>query len=128
MVSQIRVCSKNCFILRDYQSIKVNYTTRNAFSEHPCNGCFRLHHIKYKISHTNSSLCKYTDINAIFERCTEVATAGVMLKKIFLKLSQNWQENTSFGISYLIKFQESSFFVEHLRATTSGFRWKSQNN
>ena len=35
----------------------------------------------------------------------EAATGGVLLKKVFLKTWQNWQENTCARVSFLIKRQ-----------------------
>ena len=35
----------------------------------------------------------------------EAATAGVLLKKVFLEISQNSQENTCVRVSFLIKLQ-----------------------
>ena len=40
----------------------------------------------------------------------EAATGGVLWKKVFLKISQNSQENTCAGVSLLIKLQASSNF------------------
>ena len=42
--------------------------------------------------------------------------------EVFLKISQNLHYNTSIGVSYLIKFQGSGNFYEHLfcRATANG--------
>ena len=37
--------------------------------------------------------------------CTEVATGGVLEIKVFLEVSQNSQENTCSGVSFLIKLQ-----------------------
>ena len=36
---------------------------------------------------------------------SEVATGGVLLKKVFLKISQNSQENTCASVSFLMKLQ-----------------------
>ena len=36
---------------------------------------------------------------------TEAAIRGVLLKKVFLKISQNSQENTCARVSFLIKLQ-----------------------
>ena len=36
-------------------------------------------------------------------RVTEAATGGVLLKKVFLKVSKNSQENTRARVSFLIK-------------------------
>lgn len=85
MVFRIRICNcvdtfgKNCFILRDYQSIKVNCTTRNAFPEHPCDGCFRMNHIKYKISHTNSSLCN------LWHQCNSLEVCRSSHRRCYVK-------------------------------------------
>ena len=38
---------------------------------------------------------------------SEAATKGVLRKKVFLKISQNWQENTCARGSFLIKLQAS---------------------
>ena len=38
----------------------------------------------------------------------EAATGGVLLKKVLLKFSQNSQENTRVGVSFLIKLQASA--------------------
>ena len=42
-----------------------------------------------------------TDVN----KGTEAATGGVLCKKVFLKISQNSQENTCARASFVIKFQ-----------------------
>ena len=44
----------------------------------------------------------------------EAATRGVLLKKVFLEMSQNSQENTCAKASLLIKLKA---FSEHLRTT-----------
>lgn len=74
MVFRIRVCNcvdtfgKNWFILKDYQSIKVNCTTRSAFSEHPCDGCFRMNHkiqdFSYKLQfmQTHRHQCNFLEV------------------------------------------------------------------
>ena len=36
----------------------------------------------------------------------EAATGGILLKKVFLEISQNSQENTSARVSFLIKLQK----------------------
>ena len=43
----------------------------------------------------------------IFLFSAETATGGVLLKSCFLKISQNSQENTCVGVSFLIKLQAS---------------------
>ena len=43
--------------------------------------------------------------NIMSTRCTEAATGGVLYKRVFLKISQNSQENTCATISFLIKLQ-----------------------
>ena len=35
-------------------------------------------------------------------QCTEAVTRWCSVKKVFLKVSQNSQENTSFGVAFLI--------------------------
>ena len=35
----------------------------------------------------------------------EAVTRGVLCKKMFLKISQNWQESTCVRVSFLIKLQ-----------------------
>ena len=39
----------------------------------------------------------------------EAATVGILLKKVFLKILQNSQENTCVGVSFLIKPQTCNF-------------------
>ena len=39
---------------------------------------------------------------------TEAATRGVLLKKVFLEISQNSQENTCARVSFLIKLQAAA--------------------
>ena len=41
------------------------------------------------------------------------------MKKMFLKISQNSQENTCAGVSFFNKFLRTPFLIEHLRATAS---------
>ena len=60
---------------------------------------------------------------------SEAATRDVLYKKVFLKISQNSQENTCARVSFLIKLQAWSFFLfscefceifaEHLWKTVS---------
>ena len=69
----------------------------------------------------------------------EAATRGVLIKKVFLEISQNSQENTCASLSFLLKLSDfikkerlaqvfscefceiskKVFFIEHLQ-TTSG--------
>ena len=44
---------------------------------------------------------------------TEVFPQKCTVKNVSLKFSQNSQENTDVGVSFLIKLQ--AFFIEHLR-------------
>ena len=50
-----------------------------------------------------------TNVNVLFQSWnyfkTEAATRGVLSKKVFLKISQNSQENTCATVSFLIKLQ-----------------------
>ena len=68
-------------------------------------------------------MCKHDEII--------VATRVVLSKKLFLKTSQNSQENTCAGVYFLIKLQVSgeisknTFFKKHLR--TTGFSLPSQH-
>ena len=60
---------------------------------------------------------------------TEAVTGGVLWKNMFVKTSQNSQENTCLGVSFLIKLNntgvflwilwnfKNNFFTEHLRTT-----------
>ena len=82
--------------------------------------------------------------NRKHEKFTKAATGGVLLKKVFLEISQNSQENTCASDSFLIKFQalsnfikkesltqvlsfkfceisNNTFFIEHLLTTASEF-------
>ena len=47
---------------------------------------------------------------------SEAATGGVLWKKVFLKISENSQEDT-FGL----RIFKITFFAEHLWTTASGF-------
>ena len=42
-----------------------------------------------------------------YDENTEAATGGVLLKKVFLKISHNSQENICVRVSFLIKLQDS---------------------
>ena len=54
----------------------------------------------------------------IGDNVSEAAARGVLLKKMFLEISQNSQENTCARVSFLIKLQaKNTFFTEHLRVT-----------
>ena len=62
-------------------------------------------------------LCSHTKIDFIWvikivktvklidTKYSEAATRGVLYKKVFLKISQNSQENTCARVSFLIKLQ-----------------------
>ena len=77
-------------------------------------------------------------------KCQKAATEGVLLKKVFLEISQNSHENTCARDSFLIKLQalsnfikkeplaqvfsckfceisKNTFFIEHLLTTASEF-------
>ena len=78
---------------------------------------------------------------------TEAATGGVLLKKLFLKISQNSQENTCARVSFLINCKseacnfirketlalmfsgefceifKNTYFEEHLQTTASTPKW-----
>ena len=40
-----------------------------------------------------------------YKQLAEAATRGVLQKKLFLEISQNWQKNTCARVSFLIKLQ-----------------------
>ena len=42
-----------------------------------------------------------------FKQSSEAATAGVLQKKVFLKIFKNAQENTCVGVSFLIKLDQA---------------------
>ena len=44
---------------------------------------------------------------------SEAATRGILLKKVFLKISQNLQENTRARVCFLIKLQGSRLLSYH---------------
>ena len=50
------------------------------------------------------STLKYIKYSSYLEN-TEAATRGVLWKKVFLKISQNSQENSFVRVSFLIKLQ-----------------------
>ena len=52
-------------------------------------------------------------------KIAEAATEGVQRKKVFLEILQNSQENTCARVSFLIKLQAYTFFIEHLWTTAS---------
>ena len=60
--------------------------------------------------------------------CNRSIPPEVYCKKCVLKFSQNSQENTDVGVSFLIKFQ--AFFIEHLRWLLRGFlkTWRLLKN
>ena len=54
------------------------------------------------------NLIRFTTIWEVKYR--EAATGGILQKKVFLKISQNSQENTCARVSFLIKLQAASVF------------------
>ena len=57
-----------------------------------------------------SQIISYNLIRFLFK---EAATWGVPQKKVFLEISQNWQENTCAIVSFLIKLQaEACNFIK----------------
>ena len=56
-----------------------------------------------------------------FFHCSEAATGGVLLEKVFLEISQKSQENACARVSFLITLQAETFFTEYLSATGSDF-------
>ena len=92
----------------------------------------------FRVLHVTTNLGKCIDYRT--------ATGGVLLKKMFLKISQNSVENTCARVFFLIKLQaacnfiktetlaqvfsrefcenfKSTFFTEHHRATASVTTW-----
>ena len=61
---------------------------------------------------------------------TEVFLKKCTVKNVFLKFSQNSQENTDVGVSFLIKFQAFLLFIEHLWWLLKGFlkTWRLLKN
>ena len=59
--------------------------------------------------------------------CTGAANRGVLWKKVFLKISQNLQENTCVRLCHrcfpvnFAKFLRTTFFIEHLQTTAYVF-------
>ena len=51
-----------------------------------------------------ASLCNISNYFGV----SEAATRGVLLKKVFLEISQDSQENTCARVSFLIKLQASA--------------------
>ena len=54
---------------------------------------------------TNTSFFRITDIFLKTDDPTEAARRGVLQKMVFLKVSQNSQENTCARVSFLIKLK-----------------------
>ena len=55
----------------------------------------------------------------------EAATGGVLYKKVFLKISQNSQENTCFTNTFeFYEIFKNTVSTEHLRATASAYQSK----
>ena len=54
----------------------------------PCCGVVLINHAEYNVS---------------LQHCSETANRSVLLKKMFLKISQNSHEHTCFGISFSAK-------------------------
>ena len=84
---------------------------------------------KYNLIYLNFGLLRNSSFPIL-----EAATRGILVKKVFLKISQNSQENTCARISFLIKKKKALaqvfscefyeifkniFFREHLRTTAS---------
>ena len=54
--------------------------------------------------------------------CTETVALRCSVKKVFRKISQNSQENTCAGISFLIRFQASWWLLRCIEITTFALR------
>ena len=54
----------------------------------------------------------------------KVATRGVLWKKLFLKISQNSQKNTSARVSFLIKLQASELQLYKKETLALVFSWE----
>ena len=63
------------------------------------------------------SLCSVSNVEGL----SELATRGVLCKKVFLEISQNSQENTCARVSFLNKVAplENTSSTEYLRTTVS---------
>ena len=117
----------NCFpsSLRYICSCNFQVCLRNNHSVRHINSsdlskihCIRLH----LVQKTSTSIYKRQDVGLVTvpQGRSEAANGGVLLKKVFLKISQNSQENTCARDSFLIKLQaKNKFFKEHLWATAS---------
>ena len=57
----------------------------------------------------------------------EPATGGCSVKKVFLEISQNLQENTCVRVSFLIKLQTFCNFIRKRDSDTLAFLWISRN-
>ena len=88
-----------------------NYWKRTVFSKCNCSvdNCREIIYLKIiefnfctMLSYT---LIKYTTGGRTFERLSEAVTKGVLYEKMFLKNSQNSQENTCVGVSFLLKLR-----------------------
>ena len=81
-------------------------------------------HCTQKCAITNALFCTYTAFSlhiqfteAVFQKCS--------VKKVFLKISQNSQENTCASVSFLIKLQalcESLFFDKYVWPGAKGLK------
>ena len=58
---------------------------------------------------------------------SETTAGGVLLKKVFLKISQNSQEDTGARVSFLIKLQAAPVTYWKKDSGTGVFLWISQN-
>ena len=56
---------------------------------------------------------------------SEAATRGVLCKEVFLKISQNSQENTCARVSFLIKLQASGLQLYQKETLAQGFSCES---
>ena len=60
--------------------------------------------------------------------CSEAVTRGVLWKKVFLKISQNFLENTSARVSFIIKLLAWGLQLYYKRDSGTGaFLWILQN-
>ena len=63
----------------------------------------------------STSASKFAKTGLLFRTClrVEAATGGILLKNVFLKISQNSKENLGARISFLIKLQvETCNFIK----------------
>ena len=54
----------------------------------------------------NKKVCALVDNDLLLR---EAATRGILWKKVFLEILQNWKENNCARVSFLIKLQASGF-------------------